>query len=245
MKLTLAEPRYLKDSITIISDLVNEARLKITKDSIELVAMDPANVAMVIFKLLSSAFTEYKVEAPVEIGINLNNLKQILRRIKPSDMVVLELAENKLKIQLKSESTRTFNLPLIDIEEKEQKIPELSFAVSVETSASMLNDAIEDVDIVAESVNFVAEPKKFSLQAAGDLSNAHVEIKEDDTTKIKAKEKVRAKYSVEYLKKMIQGGKLADKVTIHFNKDYPLKLDYHTVDRVMLSFILAPRVESK
>lgn len=245
MKLALAEPKYLKDSIAIISDLVNEARLKIGKDAIELVAMDPANVAMVIFKLLSSAFTEYKVEKPVEIGVNLNNMKQILRRVKPSDMLILEVAGNKLKIQLKSESTRTFNLPLIDIEEKEQKIPELSFATSIETSSSMLNDAIEDVDIVAESVSFVAEPKLFSLQATGDLSNASIEIKKDDTTKIKAKEKVRAKYSVEYLKKMIQGSKLADKVSIQFNKDYPLKLDYHTVDRVMLSFILAPRVESE
>jgi proliferating cell nuclear antigen len=245
MKLTLAEPKYLKDSIAVISDLVNEARFKITKDAVELVAMDPANVAMVVFKLLSSAFTEYKVEKDAEIGINLNNMKQILRRVKPSDMLILELMDNKLKIQLKSESTRTFNLPLIDIKEKEQKIPELNFSVNVKTSASMLNDAIEDVDIVAESVNFIAEPKKFSLQAAGDLSNANIEIKQDDTTKIKAKEKTRAKYSVEYLKKMIQGAKLADKVSIQFNKDYPLKLDYHTVDRVMLSFILAPRVESE
>lgn len=245
MRLALAEPRYLKDSIAIISDIVNEARLKVTKDAIELVAMDPANVAMVIFKLLSSAFTEYKVDKPVEIGVNLNNVKQILRRVKPSDMLILELADNKLKIQMKSETTRTFNLPLIDIEEREQKIPELSFAASIETTSLILNDAIEDVDIVAESVSFVAEPKRFSLQATGDLSSASIEMREDDTTKIKTKEKVRAKYSVEYLKKMIQGGKLSDRVAIHFNKDYPLKLDYHAVDRVMLSFILAPRVESE
>ena len=53
MKLTLAEPRYLRESISIISDLVNETRIKITKEGLELVAMDPANVAMVVFKLLS------------------------------------------------------------------------------------------------------------------------------------------------------------------------------------------------
>src|SRR3990167_5573524 len=105
MKLTLAEPKYLKESITIISDLVNEARFKITKDAIELVAMDPANVAMVLFKLLSSTFTEYNVKKDVEISINLSNLKQILRRAKPNDMLTLELDENnRLKIQLKSNS---------------------------------------------------------------------------------------------------------------------------------------------
>ena len=62
MKLTLSEPKFLKDSISIISDLVTEATFKITKDAIELVAMDPANVAMVIFKLLSSSFVEYDVK---------------------------------------------------------------------------------------------------------------------------------------------------------------------------------------
>ena len=56
MKLTLSDSRYLKDSVAIVSELVNEGRFKITQDAMELVAMDPANVAMVIFKLLSSTF---------------------------------------------------------------------------------------------------------------------------------------------------------------------------------------------
>ncbi len=245
MKLTLAEPKYLKESITIISDLVNESRIKVTKEGMELVAMDPANVAMIVFKLLSSAFTEYAVEEDVEIAINLNNFKQILRRAKPNDVLTLELGDNKLKVQLKSESTRTFHLPLIDIEEKEQKVPELTFPVKIETNALLLNEAIEDADIVAESVSFLAEPKKFSVLAEGDLSTAHIEVMPGEETKINAKEKTKAKYSVEYLKKMIQGSKLADKVTISFNKDYPLKLDYNAIDRVMLSFILAPRVENE
>jgi len=97
MRLTLAEPKYLADSVSIISDLVNEARFKVNKEAIELVAMDPANVAMVIFKLLSSSFTEFDVKKDVEIAINLSNFKQIMRRAKPNDMLTLELdPDNKL-----------------------------------------------------------------------------------------------------------------------------------------------------
>ena len=244
MKLTLAEPKYLKDSISIISELVNETRIKVSSEGIELIAMDPANVAMVVFKLFHSAFTEYQVEKPVDIAINLTNFKQILRRANPTDVLTLEMADNKLKMQLKSSSTRTFYLPIIDIEEKEQKVPELKFPVSITTSSSVLNEAIGDADTVAESVNFMAEPGIFGLKAEGDLNTAAIEIKADDTTKIEATEKVSSKYSVEYLKKMIEGSKLADSVSIQFNKDYPLKLTYATVDKVMLSFILAPRVDT-
>jgi len=247
MKLTLAEPKYLKESISIISELVNEARFKVSKEAIELVAMDPANVAMVIFKLLSSSFTEYDVKKDVEIAINLSNLKQIMRRAKPNDMLTLELdPDNKLKIQLKGTNTRTFNLPIIELDEKEQKIPDLKFPVTINIASNVLNEAIEDVDVVAESVMFIAEPKKFTISAEGDLSQAKVEMKEGDEIKIKAEgsDKVKAKYSVEYLKKMINGSKLADNVSISFSNDYPLKLEYKTVDKVMLSFILAPRVEN-
>ena len=246
MRLTLAEPSYLKESISIISDLVNEARFKITPNAIELVAMDPANVAMVIFKLLSSSFTEYDVHKDTEIGVNMANLKQVLRRASPKDMLTLELEDNRLKIELRSNTTRTFNLPIIDLEDKEQKVPDLKFPVTVKTASSILNEAIADVDVVGESVAFIVDSKKFILLAEGDLNHAKIEIKEDESTKISnlSDEKVKAKYSIEYLKKMISGSKLSDEVTIQFNKDYPLKLEYKTVDKVMLSFILAPRVDN-
>lgn len=247
MKLTLAEPKYLKESIGIISELVNEGRFKVTPSAIELVAMDPANVAMVVFKLLSTSFVEYNVQKEVELAINLSNLKQILRRSKPNDMITLELgSDNKLQIILKSNTVRTFSLPIIELEDKEQKVPTLKFPVKVETSATILTEAIGDVDIVGESVLFMIENETFTIEAEGDLSKAKIEINADEVTHIKseASEKVRAKYSIEYLKKMIDGSKLADSVIIQFNKDYPLKLEYRAVDKVDLSFILAPRVEN-
>ena len=246
MRLSLTEPGYLKVSIAVISELVNEARFKITPDGLELVAMDPANVAMVIFKLLSSCFSEYDVKNNIEIGINLNNLKQILRRAKPNDKLTLELMpDQKLQITLKSNTTRTFNLAILELEDKDQKIPELEFPVSIKMSSSSLSESIEDVGIVAESVSFEAEPNKFTVKAEGDLSRAQVEIPSDEGTNISVQgDKFRSKYSIEYLKKIMNGGKLADTVEILFNQDYPLRVDYKVVDKVLLSFILAPRVEN-
>lgn len=247
MKLVLADPTYLKDSIAVISDLVNEARFKISKDGVEMIAMDPANVAMVVFKLLSSAFTEYDVKQDTELGLNLASLRQVLRRAKANDILTLELAdENRLKIQLRSNTVRTFSLPIIELEEKEQSVPNLTFPVTISTSASVLNDAIDDADIVAESVAFIAGTDKFHVSAEGDLSKAHTEVSQGEETKINNENKttVKAKYSIEYLKKMIQASKLADQATLSFNQDYPLKLEYKVVDKLLLSFILAPRVEN-
>jgi proliferating cell nuclear antigen len=247
MKLTLAEPKYFKDSITIISELVNEARFKITKNAMELVAMDPANVAMVVFKLISSTFVEYKVEKEMELGVNLVDMKQVMRRAKSNDTVSIEVTtDNRIQITFKGANTRTFSLPIIELEDKEQKVPDLNFPVTVNTSSKNLSEAIEDVDIVAESVMFISEPDKLTITAEGDMSKAKIEIKKDDETKVtsETQDKIKAKYSIEYLKKMISGSKISDNVQIQFNKDYPLKIDFVEVDKVMLSFILAPRVEN-
>ena len=111
MKLTLAEPKYIKDIISIISELVNEAKFKIIPNAMELVAMDPANVAMVIFKLLSSCFIEYDVKKDIELSIDLGNFKQILRRAGANDTLSMEIDDNRLKVQLKGKTIRTFSLP--------------------------------------------------------------------------------------------------------------------------------------
>ena len=247
MRMQLADSTVLKDSISVVSELVTEGRFKFTRDSVELIAMDPANVAMVIFKLLASCFTEYDVPKEQEIGLNLANLKQILRRSKADDILALEVtADNKLQIQMRSNTTRTFSLPLINLDEKEQRIPTLTFPVTVTLPAHALNDAIEDVGIIAESVNFKVDQDKLIISAEGDLSKASIEIKSDDETIIKTdtKAEVKAKYSIEYLKKMMQAAKLADVVSIAFSQDYPLRLDYKVIDKLLLSFILAPRVEN-
>ena len=228
MKLTLSDPKYLRETISIISELVNETNLKVTPDGIELVAMDPANVSMAILKILSSSFVEYDVDKEVNLAINLNSLKQILRRSKPNETLTLELGKDgKLKIQLKGTNTRTFSLPIIDTEQKEQKIPNLEFPLSIEADASLVDEAIEDASLVSESVILIAEPKKFTIEASGDTSDARIEMAQGEGTKIKMESgKVSAKYSIEYMKKITKGSKLADKVEIRFNKDYPLKVTY-------------------
>jgi proliferating cell nuclear antigen len=244
MKLTLAETKLLKDSTSIISDIVTEVHFKVTPNGVELVAMDPANVAMVIFKLLSSAFAEYHVTDQQVISVNLNDLKSVFRRVKPADTMTLELADNKFKVTLKGASKREFHLPLIDTDDREQKVPNLSFTATVSAASDSLTDAIEDADIIGESVAFGADKNTFTVSSSSDLSKALIEIPADEHTKIKSAENVRSKYSIEYLKKMVSAGKLVPKVEISFSKDYPLKLEYKLVDKMDLVFILAPRVDT-
>ena len=206
--------------------------------------MDPANVAMVILKLHSSIFTEYNVATEMTLGLNLSNLKQILKRAGANDILTLEFEENMVKLRLLGNTDRTFKMPIIEVEEKEQKVPQLNFPFKVVTNSILISEAIADVSIVSEATTFTVEPNKLLISGQGDTSNAIIEIPADENTKITGTaNKISSKYSIEYLQKMVGGAKLSEIITLQFNKDYPLRMEFAEQGKFELSFILAPRVE--
>ena len=245
MNLLLSEPRFLKEPVSIISEIVNEVKFKFDSDKIELTALDPAKISLVNFKLLSSAFVEYDVPENTQLSISLESLKSVLGRTKPSDTLKIELDKDKnsLKFQLKGETTRTFHIALLDLEEEEKKIPDLSFPLKINMPSSNLNDAIEDISVIADAVAFVAHKDKLIMEAESSVNSAKVEIPNSENTLINLTgDSVKSRYGVEYLKKFLKASKLSEVVSVEFGQDYPLKLVYKIQDRLELSFIMAPRV---
>ena len=187
------------------------------------------------------------MEKDTVLGINLDHFRQVLRRVKPTDSLTLELDEekNRLNVLLQGDTFRRFSLSLIDIDDSEQKIPNLSFAVKIETSSGLFNETIEDMEVIAESLSLGVEGGTFVVRGEGNLSQGRIEIKSDNETDIvnSIDGDIRAKYSIEYLKKIIRGSKLSGAVSLQFAQDYPLKVEYRVVDKMSMTFILAPRVD--
>lgn len=245
--LKLNEPKILNNSIGVISDFITEATFVISKEGIKLVAMDPANISMVILNILPSAFTEYSVEKEEEITLNLDNLKQALKRAKPADILTLTIDENKLKITITGKSTKTFRIPLLEKEAGEKKIPSLEFNAEIELDANELKEYIEDASVVGDALTFEAVKDSFTLNAgdAGTKMNIVLTKANDALTNLNVKENSRSIYSVEYLKKMSRASAFSEKASLKFSADYPLKLDFKALDKAQMSFILAPRIENK
>jgi proliferating cell nuclear antigen len=242
MLLRLDNPKIFSEVIGIISELVLEVRIKVNKDGMSIIAIDPANVAMVIFKLPANAFSELNAENEEVLGVSLESLKSVLRRIHSGSVLVISNEENELKIEIKDKIKREFNLALIDIEGEEKGIPNLEFSSRVEMSSVDFSESIEDCSVVADSCSFITEPNKFIIKAKGSLNSFKSEFSSDELN-IQAGES-QSKYSLEYLHKMIKATKLTEKVAINFSNDYPLKLEFNTPS-LELGFVLAPRVETE
>jgi proliferating cell nuclear antigen len=241
MKLKLDNPKIFSEIVSIISEMVLEVRIKVSTGGLSITAIDPANVAMILFSLPADAFSELEVEKEEVLGVSLDNLKAVLRRVKAGSVLSMEKEENNLKLTIQDKIKKEFSLALIDVEGDEKPIPSLNFVSKVEMTSIDFSEAVEDCSVVADSCSFVSSPDSFVIQGKGSLNSFKSQF--TDEVNIQAEE-AASKYSLEYLQKMVKGTKLTDKVVLNFGNDYPLKLEFNT-PKVSLNFILAPRVETE
>ena len=239
MLLKLEDPKLFSNLINIISELVTEVRLKITKEGMSLVALDPANVAMVHFSMPAELFSKFEVEKDEVLGVNLDNLNAVLRRCGMGSSLTLAREENTLKLSIHDKIKRDFTLALISIEGEDRELPTWEFKSVIKMDAQHFVEVVEDCLVVSDACTFMTEPNKFVVEARGlntaraEFSSDEIEIYSDVST---------ARFSLEYLAKFIRGAKIANKVEINFSDNHPMRLNFPS-GKVMLSFVLAPRVE--
>src|SRR4030042_4587561 len=99
MLVKLNNPKILSDVIAIISELVTEVKIKADKQGLSIVAIDPANVALVAFNIPSTAFSAFEANDEV-LGVSLDNLKSVLKRCSPGSNLVMQSEDNTLKIEI-------------------------------------------------------------------------------------------------------------------------------------------------
>ncbi|MBI5804135.1 proliferating cell nuclear antigen (pcna) [Candidatus Pacearchaeota archaeon] len=241
MKLELQSPKIFSDIVSIISEIVTEVRMKINKEGISLTAVDPANVAMVYFRLPATLFSEFELDREEEIGINLGSLKAVLRRCRPGSSLSLEKKENMLHLGINDRIKRDFSLALIEIESEEKPLPQWEFNSVIHLNSDVLVEVVEDCAIVSDACTFSAEPSKFIVEARG-LNSARAEFSSDEAEIHSGNS--TARFSLEYLSKFIKGSKISSRATLSFSDNHPMRMDFHTGD-VVLSFVLAPRIEQE
>jgi proliferating cell nuclear antigen PCNA len=202
-------------------------------------------IAVVDFRLSSKVMDHFKFEKEETIGVNMSNLVSVIKRLKSADKLLIRSSgKNRLELIIEGKGKRRFEIPLLDVSVEKPPIDQLDFTGKVEIESNVLEEGIDDADIVDDSVVFEISKDIFKLWSKGDISAAELELKKGDKEiKMHTEESMKARYPLEYLKKMIKASKLCDQVLLEFGNDYPMRIGFVAPDKIHLSFILAPRVE--
>lgn len=244
-KAVLKDVDLLKNCVSIIGELIDEGIFKISKEGISLTAADRAMVAVVDFKIYASAFEEFEVDKEHSIGLDISNFLSALKRASAEDKATFTLQDSKIEILLQNSSKRRFVLPLLELTQEEiPAIDQLQFTTKAKIDSSILETGIDDAGTVSDAVVFIASPYRFSMKAEGDISSSELEIEkgEKGLIELKASKEIKARYPLEYLEKMVKAAKIADTVELEWGQDYPIKMSFEIPEKVLLTFILAPRV---
>jgi len=247
-KARISDAKLLRDMVTSISTLVDEATFNITPEGIKLRAMDPSRVAMIDFEWPKTVFDEYVADAPSKMCINITELLKLLKRTAKDESVELSLDEKtgRLNVGIKGKYERTFNMPTLEATEEEVPTPKITFNVRAKATTEGLNEAIQDVQLVSDHVRIEIDSEKMTMRATGDLMGATVELKKGSDTllDLEAKEPAKATFSLSYLSEIIKTATAtSDVATLEFSSDMPIRIDFQQPKEGKLTFYLAPRIE--
>jgi DNA polymerase III sliding clamp (beta) subunit (PCNA family) len=125
-------------------------------------------------------------------------------------------------------------------------ITQFAFTANAELSTDVLSNGIDDADVIADSIMIELAPGKVRMWAEGDSSKTELNLESGSVAlaSVDAKEAVKARYPLEYLKKMVKAAKLAPKTTLKIGNDYPMRMDF-AGDKAKIGFVLAPRVSEE
>lgn len=224
-------PNRIKKVLKGISGLIEEVNLEFSQGAMKVIAMDTANVCMVILDVPKESIQGYdfpEEDKPVRLGVSLNQFNKVLAPLE--GYIHIEEKENWLLVEAGKVKSK---IRLIEISDKEQKVPDLAFKTTLFPDKTFRKD-VDFLGELAEAVGF----NQTVMYADGDLGAS--EIKHE----FKAEgENSHAKYSYEYLAKILAIS--PNLTTMRFAEDYPAEFTFEEEEGgIKVKAIIAPRVNS-
>lgn len=232
----------LRELVEVISTLVTEVKLGISKDGIEVKAVDPSHVAMLVLKLDKGAFEEFTGDA-TEIAVDIEKFKEVLRLSKAGDTLDLQYDGGKNRLVIRVGKV-TRHMSVVDPAGiTDPKVPNVSPPALVVVSMEELRQGIRGSESISDHVTITLEPDSFELHSEGETDRVDMKLMKDALTELDVKETVRSMYPLDFFSAMMKSI-TADRVKLHVGNEYPLKIEFQMAGgKGDGRFLLAPRVE--
>lgn len=232
-----------KALVSLVKSLGNEVVFHFEPGALRLQFMDPANVAMLRVRANYGSPPNLlrvgKGKLPLNAGISVPKLYAILSGMKTKDEVGMVFANNKLAL-VNSVTLARVELPVMDLEEKEQKFPDLKQAYTIRVGSKDFVAMLEASESVADVVKLTGGVNYLAYLAEGDVSKAGGHLKGTSTGDLA----LSSKFSIEYLKKVKRLAGLSDQFVLKLAKNYPLWLVVEARG-LTVDFVLAPRISDE
>lgn len=142
--------------VDAIKDLVQDCNFDCNDSGIALQAMDNSHVALVSMLLSANAFSPFRCDRNIALGINLNSLTKVLRCAQDKDVLTLKAEDAPDVVNLVFESTESdrlseYDIKLMDIDQEHLGIPDTEYAATITMPSPEFQKICRDLMALSES----------------------------------------------------------------------------------------------
>ncbi len=250
LKLVYPEAKIFQSMVDAIGKIVDEVALIARPEGVEMKAIDPAQVVMIRIWIPKDAFSEYEVEGEEErVGFNIGNIMKFFKRAKKGYKLEMGTEDGgaKLRIVLEGALIKKYVIPNLEVLAEElpslDELRELDFKVKALLLASVLKEALRDIEAVSDVVIIEApDPDTLLFKGAGTAETAtRVTRASSALIELEVEEPSKAAYDLAYLKHIIGLTKVSDNVEVKFGTDMPLYLKFNILAGGEAEYVVAPQ----
>ena len=234
----------LKELLTVVQTLVDEAKFNLSKEGIRIKAVDPAHVAMVELTLDAGAFEKFEADES-ELGIDLERLGDVIKLARAEDIVSLDLDEDKNRLVFRVDNI-TRRMSLVETAGmSEPKVPNLTLPSTIKIKARELGMGIKASESVSDHISLSASSDGFELVSEGDTDTVNLKLSKDQLEVLDCPETTKSLFSLDYFSNMVKSINADATITLNLGTDYPVKMEFDFADgNGKVRYLLAPRIES-
>jgi len=236
----------LQSTVSKLTALVDECKVRLDEDGLSIQAVDAANVAMVDVWLPKEDFEQYQADEEL-LGVNLLRLADVVGMGNKDDTVTLELNEETRKLRIEIDGLR-YTLSLIDPDSihQEPNVPELDNA-EYDVAGSELQRGVKAAGLVSDHMGFRSTTETgdgLEAFAEGDTDDVVVDMPFGDVYN-PADEEESSLFSLDYLDEMAKELPSDEDVRVELGDDYPIKFTTGLGEEGEMTYLLAPRIENE
>jgi proliferating cell nuclear antigen len=207
--------------------------------------VDGSHVALLSATISDACFETYEVE-PVEIGLELGKLQELLTLAGPGDLVEIDYDDAVGAINVRVGEVHRILRGLDTGSMQDPKLPVLDFDCSAAIGAEKLSRALRAAKFVGELVDLSLDSKEMRVSVTVEAGEGvNVSFESGELSELVCPSPTHGSYSLQFLdpltRKLASG--LTQDIRVQFQDKYPLRLDWNSNDGgASWTYFLAPRV---
>ena len=240
-----ANTQLMREIVDILSVLTEEAKMSWGEKGLTVNVVDGSHVALLSATISDACFETYEVE-PVEIGLELGKLRDLLTLADPGDLVEIDYDDAVGQVNYRVGDVHMIRRGLDIGSMQDPKLPILDFDCSATIGAEKLSRALRAAKFVGEIVDLRCDSKGLKVSVTVEAGEGvNVSFESGELIELVCPSDTEGSYSLQFLdpltKKLAAG--LTQDIRIQFQHKYPLRLDWNSNDGgASWTYFLAPRV---